>query len=362
MASRCRWITLSMNATEQLLHAIETAWPHVQWNEQNVVIAVSGGPDSIALMKAMSLLQPHAKRLIVAHYNHALRGIDSELDQQLVMEMATSWGMTCVVARSEWESSRSPSEDDLRKLRRDFLKRTAIQCNARWIALAHHADDQVETFVHHLLRGSGPRGLAGMPTVHRDDFDQTLIWIRPMLQVRRRDILSFLEEQNQPFRLDASNSTNDFTRNRIRNELLPWLREFMGSDGVDQRLLQASCLIREEHTCIELQAIQWLAEQGIVIDAPPTTLEIGIAIPIASVRNNRWPIIQQAFWMCWQRNRWPLREMSFQHWQSFHKFIDDAAQTTHRKRIQFPGGIVAVCRKGMLTIQKANEAPSASQR
>ena len=331
--------------------AILDAWPIAHWQESTIVIAASGGADSTALLEALIRLRPDPARTIVAHYNHAMRGAESDADQAFVESHAARHGAQCIVTRATQVEIANPSENQLRKLRHQFLKEVAIRHNARWIAMAHQADDQVETFLHHLLRGSGPSGLSGIQTFRR--LGSTLDIVRPMLRIYRSEILGFLAERNQSFRVDLSNDSLDYTRNRIRNELLPQLRTFANSELLDNRLLQARELIAEEHAVFRELADRWLAKVGYASEEAAATCQSNhFSVPIPMCRNEPWPIIREAIVMIWHRMNWPLRELNHKHWRKLQKLIEIASQTTHPKRLELPGTIVATCRKGTLRIER----------
>ena len=332
--------------------AILDAWPIAHWQESMIVIAASGGADSTALLEALFQLRPNPARTIIAHYNHAMRGDESDADQAFVESQSARLGAQCIVTRATQAEIANPSENQFRKLRHQFLKEVAIRHNARWIAMAHQADDQVETFLHHLLRGSGPSGLSGIQRFRR--LGSTLDIVRPMLRVYRAEILGFLAERNQSFRVDRSNDSLDYTRNRIRNELLPQLRTFANSELLDNRLLQARELIAEEHAVFRELADRWLAKVGYASEEAAATCQSNhFSVPIPMCRNEPWPIIREAMVMIWHRMNWPLREMNHKHWRKLQKLIEIASQTNHPKRLELPGTIVATCRKGILRIEQS---------
>lgn len=340
-----------MNSTARIQRAISEAWPIQTWHGSSVVVAVSGGADSSVLLEALFQIRPDPDRLIVAHFNHALRGDASDADQAFVESQAARLGLKCVVERANAAVTSNTSENCLRKMRHLFLKNVAIGHHAKWIAMAHHADDQLETFLHHLLRGSGPSGLAGIQTFRA--MDSGIEIARPLLRVRRTDILEYLTEQKQAYRVDSSNALSDYTRNRIRNELLPWLRTFASSDSLDQRLLQARELIAEEHAVMKELADRWLSKVGYDVDEDLVVASQGhFSVPIPMCRNEPWTIVREALVMIWHRMEWPLREMNHKQWRRVQKLIELASQTNHPKRLELPGLIAVTCRKGVLRIER----------
>ena len=345
-----------MTPSNRLEKALLELWPIALWRESTIVVAASGGADSTALLEILFQIRPDPDRTIAAHYNHALRGEESDADQAFVQSHAARLGLPCIVQRASTVDVSNRSENSLRKLRHLFLKDVAVEHNARWIAMAHQADDQVETFLHHLLRGSGPSGLSGIPAFR--PIDSLIDIARPLLRVHRSEILAYLVERNQTFRIDRSNESLDYTRNRIRNALLPELRTFSNSDSLDSRLRQACELIAEEHTVFRELADRWLAKIGYTCEETvDTSVNITarsnhFSVPIPMCRNEPWPIIREAMVMIWHRMNWPLREMNHKHWRKVQKLIELASQTTHPKRLELPRQIVVTCRKGMLRIER----------
>lgn len=188
-----------------------------------VLVALSGGPDSVALLH---LLVGASRRLKLdlhaAHLDHALRD-ESREDARFVSDLCSSLGIPLVVERRDVAAlarlHRKGLEETARDQRRRFLLVTARKLGCVAIALGHHRGDQAETVLHRLLRGTGPAGLAGMRP-------RNGLFIRPLLSFSRGQILTFLSEQGHSFVEDASNRERRFTRNRIRLELLPLLGEF----------------------------------------------------------------------------------------------------------------------------------------
>lgn len=185
-----------------------------------IVVAVSGGPDSMCLLECLVALgKKYDWALHIAHVNYALRGEDSDRDEQLVRERAHDYGVPVTVLRPDVSSDMSNLEARLRAIRYEFFEALRIRLGFDTIAVAHTEDDQSETVLLRLLRGSGLRGLGAMRP--RDG-----VIIRPLLCTPKEDIVRYLEENALPFRIDRSNADLKFTRNRIRHELLPVLEAF----------------------------------------------------------------------------------------------------------------------------------------
>ena len=192
---------------------------------ENIVAACSGGPDSLALVHVLADLSSDAGfQLFVAHVNHGLRGQDSDQDADVVRDFCAELSLPffCghIDVRGEIRRCGGSLEEVARELRYEKLRRIAADVGGAWIATGHHRDDQAETLLLNLLRGSGSRGLGAMRP-RRGDV------IRPLLCLNRAEILQYCEEARLLPRHDASNDAPDFCRNRLRHDLIPRLqREF----------------------------------------------------------------------------------------------------------------------------------------
>jgi tRNA(Ile)-lysidine synthase len=196
-----------------------------------MVVALSGGADSVALLHALvELRESCGLRLTAAHLNHALRGDESDCDQRFCRDLCARLKVEFVVERATELVAQMPNlEEAARQARHEFLNRAAVQTGSDYVALGHHADDQAETVVMRLLRGAGVAGLSAMAETGPGRL------IRPLLSLSRGDILSYLEEIGAAFVTDASNFSSALLRNRIRHDLLPTLnREY--APGTSRRL------------------------------------------------------------------------------------------------------------------------------
>lgn len=196
---------------------------------QTILVAVSGGVDSMVLLEVLrQLAAAHRWRLSVAHFNHRLRGRASDADERLVRATARRLGLPCVVERADVRKmageQKLSMEVAARRLRHEFLARAARERGAQAVALAHHADDQVELFFLRLLRGAGSQGLAGMDWSGVSPADPRVPLIRPLLDCSKTRLLAFARAAKIRFREDTTNASLDMLRNRVRHELLPFLR------------------------------------------------------------------------------------------------------------------------------------------
>ncbi len=179
-----------------------------------VVCAVSGGADSMALLFAMYLLREKLQiNLSAAHFNHGLRGAESDRDEEFVRDFCQGYGITFFCDRTQVTAGKKGLEAAARDARYGFLQTLPGK-----LATAHTADDNAETVLMHLVRGTGLKGLGGITPVRGR-------LIRPMLTVTRQEVLAFLEEYSIGYVTDSSNETDDFLRNRLRRNVMPLLKQ-----------------------------------------------------------------------------------------------------------------------------------------
>jgi tRNA(Ile)-lysidine synthase len=208
-----------------------------------VGVAVSGGADSVALLRILQEAQAKlGVRLLVAHFDHCLRGAESDADADFVADLARTYGLPFVLDREDVAAAAKRNkwnlEDAARRLRYAFFDRLVREGQANRIAVAHTADDQAETVLAHLIRGTGPTGLGGI-------YPAAGSVVRPLLAERREGLRAYLRERGQCWRDDATNMDLSRLRARVRTRLVPMLeREF--SPRIVERLSELALLSREE--------------------------------------------------------------------------------------------------------------------
>ncbi len=194
-----------------------------------VLAAVSGGPDSVCLAHHLARLAPRRRlRLTLAHLHHGLRGPDADKDEAFVRGLAEELGTPLIVrrlpVRALARTQRRSLEDAGRRLRYRALAEIARSENCNKVAAGHHLDDQAETLLLHLLRGTKAKGLAGMPPLRPlETGREELLLIRPLLPLSRKDVEAYLRCFGLRSRTDRSNRSLDYTRNWIRLKVLPLL-------------------------------------------------------------------------------------------------------------------------------------------
>jgi len=320
---------------------LAAAWPPDDWKDLTVLVAVSGGSDSVALLCGLAALKlPGEGRLIAAHVNHKLRGSDSDADQTFVQELCRQLGLACEFATAGIDrtvgSHGQGIEASARHARYDALEKMAERFGGRFVVTAHTADDQAETVLHRILRGTGLRGLRGMSRSRRLG-PATLL--RPLLCIRRAELSEYLHDRQQPFRTDASNHDARFTRNRIRHELLPLLAASYNPTIVES-LLRLGNLAGESQTMID--AVVRDVTQRCLRHAGQDEVRLDLQVLAAKPPY----VVREVLLDVWRQQDWPLGAMGFAEWRSLAMMISAAAKQTAggmRKRM-LPGAIVAeVC-------------------
>lgn len=284
--------------------------PH-DWQSVTTLVAVSGGADSIALLRGLAALQtPSPGRLVVVHFNHQLRGEQSDLDEAFVADLAKRLNLRFVAGRGDGAAiaSRGDSvEASARAARYQFFEAVAGQQGARYLLMAHTADDQAETILHRILRGTGLEGLAGIPRVRRLSPLTTIV--RPLLDVRRSEVLQYLAQLGQDFREDESNVDPRFTRNRLRHELLPQLAREYNPQVVDA-LLRLGELAGDVDAIVD-ERLQHVLEAAIIRQTPHE-----LQFDVAQLALQPPSIVRMALVRAWRAQGWPLQPMGFEKWQS----------------------------------------------
>lgn len=221
-----------------------------------VIVAVSGGPDSVCLLDIMVELSAlMAVDLIIAHYNHGLRSGEDDNEDKLVKNLAEKYGLPIVSEKAiNLNNEMASLEETARESRYAFLEKVMSSQKAQKIALGHNMNDQAETFLMRLLRGSGMSGLSGIPPV-RDG-----IFIRPLIETGREEILEYLSFHKIDFATDSSNTNTKYLRNRIRLELIPELIKYQ--PNLIENLGRLSSYLREENEFIHAQAEKWVETES----------------------------------------------------------------------------------------------------
>ena len=207
---------------------------------------MSGGPDSVCLLDILyKLSKKYDFELHIAHVNYNLRGRDSKKDELFVKKLAKKYGLAVSVLSSK-KKNKGNLENNLRKIRYDYFEQIRKKLKFNVVAVAHNQDDQAETVLMRIIRGSGLSGLSSMKAKSGNI-------IRPMLRVSRSEILEYLKKNKLAYRTDKSNLDTKLTRNAIRHKLIPFLEKNF-NPGVKKTLSQWSFLVAEDYDFINKNA------------------------------------------------------------------------------------------------------------
>ena len=325
------------------LKRLKSSWPVDVWKDVSIVLAVSGGADSVSLACGLAELKDKAApgKLILAHFNHRLRAA-ADHDEQFVRNLAKRLGLACEIGVAERPLEQAGGdgvEAAARTARYEFLLKTAEKVGARYVATAHTADDQAETILHRVIRGTGLAGLAGIPRVRLLSPAVTLV--RPFLDFSRTDVVAYLAAQQQNFCLDESNEDPNFTRNRIRHALLPQLAA-QYNPNVRDALLRLGQLAGDAQQVVEQRAaeLRQLAVQQ---------ADDKVVINCRNLRDQLPHLVREMLIQIWKEQSWPLQQMGLGEWQTLAEAIrkEDTAAT-----FDLPGQIRAMKSAELLTLSK----------
>jgi tRNA(Ile)-lysidine synthase len=318
----------------RLEERVAQAWPPKAWQDVPVVVAVSGGADSVALLRILDRLRLPAARLWVAHFHHGLRGADADADEQFVARLAGSLKLGYRVGRAphgQLAATGDGLEAAARRARYAFLTDAAEQIGARYVAIAHTADDQAETILHRVLRGTGPAGLAGMPPLRM--LDGAVSMVRPLLAVRRQELRDYLQAVGQDWREDATNAGTDATRNWIRHEMLPAVAARVNPGVVD-------ALLRLGTLAAEMQSLLAPLAAGLLDRAIDRQAGGGFVCRCDALSGEPRYLVRETIKLAWRREGWPEQAMGLAEWEALAELAQAAASPGPRQR-DFPGGIRA---------------------
>ncbi|MFQ5997166.1 MAG: tRNA lysidine(34) synthetase TilS [Dehalococcoidales bacterium] len=248
--------------SEQILHFIREH--HLVPRQQKLVVAVSGGPDSVCLLHILFKLQKKLGiRLHVAHLNHQLRGAESKADAQYVADLARQLDLPATIEQRNVQAyqakQRLSLEEAAREVRYTFLAQVADSIGADRVAVGHTVDDHIETILMHLIRGTGTRGLRGLqPSSQWQSSGGSLTIIRPLLPISRQQTTDYcLQHQLEP-RIDTSNLSLSPLRNRIRQQLLPLLQSY--NPQVAEALLRTARIAADDLTFLDKEVARLWTE------------------------------------------------------------------------------------------------------
>ena len=312
-----------------------------------VLAAVSGGPDSVALLRLLYEVRNPAKlQIVVAHFNHGLRAPEADQDEQFVVALAEELGLPHVVGhgRPQDRAAGETTEEWARRCRYAFLLDAARQHQANYIATGHTSDDQAETVLHRVVRGTGLTGLTGIPV--RRQLAPNVTLIRPMLHLGRDRIIGWLREHGFPYRVDATNRDPRFTRNRIRHEVIPLLEQ------INPRVRDALCrlsTVAAEVVAILEPLVNELRQRAVLSDS-----EDRVILSVPALARAPGILVREVFRQLWAAHRWPEQQMTFEHWHQLSGLVHGREGAW-----ELPGGVRARRLRGTVVLERAASGAAA---
>lgn len=329
------------------LQAVDAACDALALSAVRILVGVSGGADSVALLRSLhEVSESRHLQLHAAHLNHGLRAHAADEDAVWTSDLCGRLGVPCTVEQIDVPRRASADglnlEEAARIARYEFFERTARALGCAHVAVAHTADDRVETVLHNLLRGTGLAGLCSLRPSR--PLAEGLTLVRPLLGTSRREIESWLLEIGQDFRTDATNFDESRTRNRIRRVLLPSLERDFGPQVRDS-LLRLSDQADDVQTAIEQLANQLL--DSCLEDDSSEICRLNASRLTDQPRH----LVRETFVALWKRKGWPRQAMGFEDWERICRLVKEGGVES------LPGRIEAK-RRGTLIVLERRRAGS----
>lgn len=311
-----------------------------------VVAGLSGGEDSVCLLSVLKKLSEEMGFSLAAlHVHHGIRGEDADRDAEFSRQLCADWGIFCEVSRADVPAAaafrKQSVEEAARQERYDRLERFRQRLGAQRIAVAHHREDNAETVLWNLFRGSGLRGLSGMEPVNG-------YVIRPMLAVSKEDIHRYMQENGLPWRLDKSNEEEHYTRNRIRRRILAYAGENINRQAA-KHICQAAKTAAQADAYLRRQADCWLEQHAKTAEAfsqaenPEKKSETGlkkISLPVHTLREEaellQTYILREACRQCGS-----LTDLSVRHVEAISDLLKERPGACAGRCLSLPGGLAA---------------------
>lgn len=307
------------------------------------LVAVSGGTDSVVLLRLLQLLADDFKlELCLVHLNHKARGADSDKDAEFVSRLGDQLGLETIIescdVKKEQKTFKTSFQETARILRYRFFESALRKTGGNKVALGHTADDQVETVLMNFLRGSGLKGLAGIPPVRG-------CFIRPLIECYRAELTDFLNDQGLKFRSDSSNANKNYLRNRVRLDLIPLLENEYNAN-IKSNLLETSKIFRDDEDSLAAVLEEKFKECKVAGEKGKEA-----ALDLNQLRQENAGLRKRLIRKAIQWVKGDLRSVSSRHVQRTIELIS-ASSTTAGKEIHLPGPARAFCDHEQLIFRK----------
>lgn len=317
--------------------------------DDSVIVGVSGGPDSVALLKTLHSLNAAKNlrlRLYAAHLNHQLRGDFSEEDEQFVQDLANELSLPFISKRVNIRKIASETklslEETARKERYTFYSEASQNYNVSHVATGHNADDNAETILHRIIRGTGAPGLGGIPIKRLLSPGTPQLIIRPLLFAWKKEILEYLNKDQTKYRVDASNYEKEYTRNRIRHELIPLL-EHKYNPNIKNALSRLSQILTINNEYL-LAACESVFENAIMKE-PDNAYVLNAGFLLKQPKIMQFLLLQKLLHVM----HIPLKAIHYGHYSMI---LEGLAQKGNVKKFQLPGKITLRYEQGRLFLER----------
>ncbi len=315
----------------------------------SIIVGVSGGPDSVALLRTLHSINSTKElhlRLLVAHLDHQLRGKSSEEDAQFVQNLSKSLSLPFILKsvniQKIADQTKSSVEETARRERYKFFMESSQKYNAPLIAVGHTADDNVETILHRIIRGTGILGLGGIPIKRPFTKGSAVQLVRPLLFAWRKEIIEYLEKERLNYRTDTSNYETIYLRNKIRLELIPFL-ESQYNPNVKNILMQLCQILNTNNEYVSAEAKKIVHD--ITIEVTGDSYSINTHLLAKQPEILQYFVFQEIL----TTMQIPLKEITFDH---FIKMIHEIPKTGKGRHLQLPGGFHVWHEHGTLYLKK----------
>ena len=295
-----------------------------------VLVAVSGGADSVSLLKALlDIRKSLGIEIMAANMDHGLRGKESEKDSAFVKALAGSMGLVCAHKKVNCKTGGKKgisTEECAREKRYTFLREAAVKYDYNVIATGHTMDDQAETVLMRMIYGASSAGLSGIPPVRQDNGFRI---IRPLIRTERKNVLGFLRQTGLEHVEDSTNTDMKFLRNRLRHEMLPYLEEY--NPKIKRTLVNLADTLREDLGFLNEEKKKVLAK----CPGGGDLVRIKIAEMILYPKTLRKEIFKELF----RKSGGNIKKLTYRHWMDMDYFLKTAAKN---KSLDMPGKVRVV--------------------
>ncbi|MCF6153647.1 MAG: tRNA lysidine(34) synthetase TilS [Candidatus Brocadia sp.] len=322
---------------------------HLIKPHDSIIVAVSGGPDSVALLKILRTINSVKNlhlRLSIAHLNHQLRGISSEEDAQFVRNLSKDLSLPFIFKsvniQKIADQTKCSIEETARRERYNFFLESAQEYTASTIAIGHTADDNIETLLHRIIRGTGMAGLAGIPIKRPLAAGSTIQLIRPLLFSWRKEIMEYLGKEHDNYRTDATNYEPLYLRNKIRLELIPLL-ENQYNPNIKNLLMQVCQILNLNNEYLASETKRIVKDS--TVEGREDVYTIDTHFLTKQPKILQYLVLREIL----MSMHIPLKEITYEHYT---KILDEIIRKGKGRHFQLPGKLYLWHEHGMLHFTK----------